>query len=112
MSDNYVDPILAEDFDPDGPAPNVDYSKMKLIDVNAREEIKLQEAEMDPVLTVEEKALILPSPARLVYNKAILEGATEEVARAAAEEVGLARAAAEEVGLARSEEKKKLQDKE
>ena len=103
MSDNYVNPILAEDFDPDGPAPNVDYSKMKLIDLRSDKIIKQPNENGEIVLTVEEKALLDPSPARLAYNKAKKEGATEEEARAIAEEVAIAR---------REEEEKKLQDKE
>ena len=78
MSDNYVDPILAEDFDPNGPVPNVDYSKMKLIDFNTGKIIKQPNENGEIVLTKEEKALLAPSPARLAYNKAKKEGATEE----------------------------------
>jgi len=55
MSDNFVDPILAEDFDPNGPPPTVDYSKMKFMDINTREIFKIKNGK-EILLTEEEAA--------------------------------------------------------
>lgn len=76
MSDNFVDPILAEGFDPNGPEPNVVYSKANIINLSS-----LQQSE-EPPHTHGFMGLIEPVTA---HSKALKEGATEEEAVAAAD---------------------------
>tara|TARA_B110000908_G_C10232769_1_gene441530 strand:- start:623 stop:910 length:288 start_codon:yes stop_codon:yes gene_type:complete len=70
MSDNFVDPILAEDFDPNGPEPNVVYSKGNIFNLKSLQKRQPPHDLFDPVL---------------IHTKALKEGATEEEAMAAVE---------------------------
>lgn len=65
MSDKFVDPILAEGFDPNGPEPNVVYSRNNIINLNSFQQNSAESELNNP---------------ELLYTKALEEGATEEEA--------------------------------
>jgi len=69
MSDNFIDPILSQDFDTNSVAPDVDYSKMLFSAIGVEN---------------------TPSVGRIAYNKAKDEGATQEQAKIAGEEANAA----------------------
>ena len=71
MSDNYVDPILAEDFDPNGPEPTVDYSKMIKID-NTGKIIKEPNENGEVVLTAEERKEVIKEAKEILDVKDVI----------------------------------------
>ena len=80
MSDVYYDPILAEDFDPNGPVPDVDYSKFCCLGDS------LTNKQLIKNVKILERNVF-----RVAYNEAIQQGVTEEVAKESAREAVLAK---------------------